>query len=254
MSKLLVCPWRSQTTRTLAAGLNARLAKPRLTSNKAVRADLIINWGTSSPLFMLHNARLLNNPDAVGVACSKLNTLRLLNQQKVPCLSFSTERNDALSWLVDGSSVVCRDVLNGKSGEGIRIIKRFEWHRAGRPDPDFGRARLFTRYFPKKREVRVHVGGGEVLAVAEKLKRLGQAGDNWVRSHSRGWIFAEARPELGEAPEVARSAVKALGLDFGAVDIGLDNDNHAVVIEVNTAPGLEGRTLDSYLRYFNNVV
>ena len=254
MTKAIVAHWRSSTTRGLANGLRVPLVTTRQTARRHVDGDIVINWGTSYPLFIRHNARILNNPDAVAVACSKLYSLRQLYDKKVPCLTFSEDKNDALKWLEDGSSVVCRDILNGRSGKGVRIIKRFEWHRQGRPEPDFGRARLFTRYFPKKREVRVHVAGDRVLAVAEKLRKRGFTDrNNWVRNHDNGWVFAEPLSPTGDAGTVAKDAVLALGLDFGAADIGIDSDGNAVVIEVNTAPGLEGRTLEAYLRYFNSV-
>ena len=42
-------------------------------------------------------------------------------------------------------------------------------------------------------------------------------------------------------------AVGCLGLDFGAADIGWNShDGEPSVYEVNTAPGLEGTTLDKY--------
>ena len=41
-------------------------------------------------------------------------------------------------------------------------------------------------------------------------------------------------------------ATRALGLNFGAVDIIRDINNNSFVLEVNTAPGLEGLTLINY--------
>jgi glutathione synthase/RimK-type ligase-like ATP-grasp enzyme len=43
----------------------------------------------------------------------------------------------------------------------------------------------------------------------------------------------------------------ALGLDFGAVDIIQDDGGNFYVLEVNTAPGLEGQTIKSYAEGFN---
>jgi glutathione synthase/RimK-type ligase-like ATP-grasp enzyme len=54
---------------------------------------------------------------------------------------------------------------------------------------------------------------------------------------------------------MAVAAVNTLGLDFGAVDIAECGD-HAVVFEVNTAPGIDGTTVSKYntfLKEFFNV-
>jgi glutathione synthase/RimK-type ligase-like ATP-grasp enzyme len=46
-----------------------------------------------------------------------------------------------------------------------------------------------------------------------------------------------------------------LGLDFGAVDIGHRIiDNKVFVFEVNTAPGIEGTTLQRYVNTFNEYI
>ena len=40
--------------------------------------------------------------------------------------------------------------------------------------------------------------------------------------------------------------MRALGLDFGAVDIVINRDNQPVILEVNAAPGIQGTTLENY--------
>ena len=48
-------------------------------------------------------------------------------------------------------------------------------------------------------------------------------------------------------------SVNLLGLDFGAVDIGHRlQDNKFFVFEINTAPGIEGSTLDKYAKAIYN--
>lgn len=248
----LVTNWRNGTPSVLQRNLGPEWSVIR-PNNRAIRDLKVVNWGSSHPLFIRHDARIINNPDAVAVASSKLYSLRLLSAQKVPCLEFTQDSDHALEWLIDGSSVVCRDVDRGHGGNGIRIIRRKDWHTGGRVRPDFGNPVLFTRYFRKQLEVRVHATRDKILAVAEKRKRLGQPGDYWVRSHSRGWIFAEARAEFGKERVLATEAIKALGLDFGAVDIGIAPDGNSVVFEVNTAPGLEGRTLNAYVDFLREL-
>ena len=59
-------------------------------------------------------------------------------------------------------------------------------------------------------------------------------------------------PEDCEKQAVA--AVVALGLDFGAVDVVYNvKEQKAYVLEVNSAPGLSGTTLDKYVEVFKDV-
>jgi D-alanine-D-alanine ligase-like ATP-grasp enzyme len=51
--------------------------------------------------------------------------------------------------------------------------------------------------------------------------------------------------------QLSVEAVAALGLDFGAVDIIEDKEGNFYVLEINTAPGLEGHTVTSYAKAFH---
>lgn len=114
-------------------------------------------------------------------------------------------------------------------------------------------APLYTKYKRKDKEYRVHVFKGEIIDTQEK-RRVGKSHrpatyNEYIRNHSTGWVFCRGglRIPIG-LHELALSAITALELDFGAVDI-IHNSKHqkSYVLEVNTAPGLEGTTLTKYV-------
>ena len=62
----------------------------------------------------------------------------------------------------------------------------------------------------------------------------------WVRSRQSGWnVSYDGVSTSEEMRSLAKSAVAALGLDFGAVDLGVTEEGRVVVLEVNTAPSLD---------------
>lgn len=249
---LIVSNWLGGTPGRLARELGWKRARP---SDKRRNSSTILNWGTSHPIFVRPGAKVLNDPSAVRAACSKLSTFRLLKEREVPCMEFTQDKNEAKQWLENKKSVVCRDILTGKQGEGIRIINSKEWRANGRPE--FQDSRLYTKYFPKVNEYRIHVFKHKCLGVYEKKRKFGQPADFWVRTHNNGWIYAlpgyDAR-EFDALFDLGRLAVQSLKLDFGAVDVGVDSAGSAKVFEVNTAPGLEGRTLAAYVTAINEDV
>ena len=49
--------------------------------------------------------------------------------------------------------------------------------------------------------------------------------------------------------------MESIGLDFGAVDVIYNgHSNRAYVLEINTAPGLTGTTLDNYAAALRNLI
>lgn len=72
----------------------------------------------------------------------------------------------------------------------------------------------------------------------------------WVRTFAGGWTTRDekATPELRG---LAHNAMRALGLTFGAVDIGKTHNGEHKVIDVNATPAISGGALDSYVRAIN---
>lgn len=107
-------------------------------------------------------------------------------------------------------------------------------------------------FFVKKEniveEFRVHSFNGKSIRAGKKEHREGFAQPHpWIRSWDGGWrILYDGVSAKQKHRDLAHAAVNALGLTFGAVDIGVKDDGSLIVLEVNRAPGLEGGTVDRY--------
>lgn len=151
-----------------------------------------------------------------------------------------------------GKTVVCRTILNGHSGAGIVLASKVE---------ELVDAPLYVEYVPKKEEYRVHVFKGEAIHYSRKARKadVPDGEVNWkIRNHDNGFIFQHENFQIPEAViQQALAAVEECDLDFGAVDvIWNDKQQKAYVLEINTAPGIEGVTLSKYVeaiqKYANN--
>lgn len=97
-------------------------------------------------------------------------------------------------------------------------------------------------------EVRVHSFLEKSIRAGKKVHRAGVAQPNaWIRSYDGGWSIQYDNFESTKGQrELAHAAVKALGLQFGAVDLAKRADGKWIVLEVNRAPGLEGGSVATY--------
>jgi len=242
---LKIFPYKigSLSAKRLARTLNVLRVS---SSYNARRNDVIVNWGSSTPPHFRWMEQDLNKPHAIALASNKLNTfLEYRNKSFTHVPQWTTNPSEAQQWLDLGLKTYCRKLLSSHSGNGIVICN----------DGDrLVSAPLYTLHTKHKHEYRVHVFRDQILDVQMKRKRNGSLGGSGIRNHSNGWVYARA--EIVPPEELLSSsidAVKLLGLDFGAVDIGHRLiDNKFFVFEINTAPGLEGTTLDKYSKAIYN--
>jgi RimK-like ATP-grasp domain len=126
-----------------------------------------------------------------------------------------------------------RKLVHTQGKDIVPILERWQLE-ATRGICDF-----YTPYVPSVGEYRTwvyrnrHLGTyKKVLAHPEQFKRLG-------RNYRNGFVFE--RVENDDVPQavkqLSRQAVRALDLDFGAVDL-LDTASGLLVLEVNSAPGV----------------
>ena len=202
-------------------------------------SDIIINWGNS----LLPNWELkdnyLNSPVYIGISVNKLKTFQALTGLvRIP--DWTNMGEQAQGWVNEGHTVLCRTVLTGFGGDGIHITTKGE---------QVIDAPLYVLYKKKKAEYRVHVFNGKIIDITQKKKRAGfEDVDTKIRNYANGWVYC--REDIEVPDDVCEQAVKAvrhLGLTFGAVDIIYnEKEDQAYVLEINSAPGLEGTTIEAY--------
>lgn len=105
----------------------------------------------------------------------------------------------------------------------------------------------FTHLTEKRREFRVWAFRRKCIGVYEKVLRYprlngrrGRSREVWNRRNGYAFVFVHPTAAPEEVKNLGKAAVDALGLDFGAADIIEGHDGRYYVLEVNTAPGVEG--------------
>lgn len=215
---------------------------------KYKKDHLIINWGNSTmPVWDYDH--MLNKPFYVKLASNKLTTFYMLGKDNIPTPRYATNKGDAEKLFDTSRRVYCRKTLTGHSGYGIII--------ASTPE-ELVDAPLYTEGIDgKRKEYRVHVFGDSIIDIQQKKKKVGADAYSMVRNHDNGWIYAREGVDIpDETREAAIKAVRCLGLDFGAVDVVVRDvrDTEPFILEVNTACGLEGTTLQSYVQAIKEVM
>lgn len=91
--------------------------------------------------------------------------------------------------------------------------------------------------------------------IRRQAKNATAGGPNMLlRSNRMGWKFSIVTKYNKDMAKVAIDAVKALGLDFGAVDTCITEAGTTHVFEVNTGPGLEATSFDKYVEAFKKAL
>lgn len=245
---MFIYPYKkgSKSAKALGKSLGIKV----LSRPKQSRKDLVINWGAGLNQFKMYYIIPLNNPISVLRASHKLAAFKRFKEDNIPCPDFTESIDEASKWIEEGYTIVCRKLLRSHSGKGIVIANTID---------ELVAAPLYVKYFPKKYEFRIHVFNGKVIDYVQKKKKDGfteeEGYNKYIRSHKNGWIFCRDNIiERESLKTLAVNTVNALGLDFGAVDIVMTSKGTAKVLEVNTAPALEGTTLKKYTKVIKEYV
>lgn len=241
----------SEGAAELAAALGIRRIRHEGSRYVGNPNKTVINWGSGAALpEAVARSRIINPPMRVAATSNKKRFFELLADTDARIPDWTDERNTARQWLGEGHKIVGRSVLNGHSGQGITIFDPRQ-HTA----IDIPPLPLYTMYVPKRLEYRIHFAFGAVIDAQRKIRDPDREPRNWeVRNHENGFIFVRNNVEDNMPDDVliqAHRCIERCGLDFGAIDIIYNESrNQAYVLEVNSAPGLTGQTIESYANAF----
>lgn len=248
----------SRSSRALAQALGCkRILVKKSTYRHPAGRRKVINWGSQRHYPGVPDSDYINRPTAVAKASNKITTLQCLTENGVNTLEFTTEFREAFSLLGNGTwpTIYARHKVSAHSGEGIEIVS----------DPDLlPAAPLYTKALENWTEWRLHMGlvgeeNYQVIRIQQKVHEEGsrrRPGTHPIRNHAAGYVFRVQDldvPNQDEMEEIGADSLEALGLHFGAIDLAYQNGEW-IVIEVNTACGLEGEmSAQLYKEYFDDI-
>ncbi len=207
---------------------------PRIAASKTFYGTAVVRQ------FEVMGVFSANESQAISRSRDKLRCLQILAKEgiglPVTGIAHATQDIDGLIDTVGGAPVVIK-LLEGTQGIGVVLA---ETHQAARSVIEAFRqldANILVQEFIKEasgEDIRCFVVGGKVIAA---MKRQGIEGEFRANLHRGG--KAEKIKLTPEERSTAVRAAKAMGLSVAGVDL-LRSHHGAVVIEVNSSPGLEG--------------
>lgn len=177
-----------------------------------------------------------------GDCKDKLYQYQWFEANQVQGLPYTTSSQTLQEWLQEGSTIVARTLLRSSEGKGIVVFSN---------EDTVPIAPVYTKYCKKKREYRVHIFNDQVVSVLEKRRKKGAYnGESKIRNTANGYVFCRENVTEPEGiRELALKASKVTDSHFKGVDIGYNEKlNQLFVIEVNSAPGMEGSTINDYVK------
>jgi len=221
--------WRGPTSAVLRNDL-----MPTTSENVLDSTSLLIRWGCTSRTGV-STSKQLNTSESIKRVNNKRGFRELLmheDQTLIPCTLTSERAGSTTTPLVLRPS-------NHAQGRNLFVVNSLdELLNVVHERPQvFSNGWYASELIDKVAEYRVYVVSGRVATVAEKTP---DNPDAVAWNVAQGGRFDVVR--WGSWPmEVVRVALEAFkysGLDFGGVDVMVDRDGRAYVIEINSAPSL----------------
>ena len=182
----------------------------------------------------------LNESVAIGRSRDKLRSMQLLARDgiglPVTTFAYDPKQTEEVLKLAGGAPLVVK-LLEGTQGIGVVLA---DTDRSAKSVIEAFRGagvNILVQEFIKEAggtDIRALVVGGKVVAA---MKRTGAAGDFRSNLH-RGGSASVVRLTPEERSTAVRAA-KSMGLNVCGVDM-LRSNHGAVIMEVNSSPGLEG--------------
>ncbi|MGE4159299.1 MAG: RimK family alpha-L-glutamate ligase [Planctomycetota bacterium] len=181
---------------------------------------------------------VVNTPQGIDVAKDKWRThLTLVSQglPQVPTLKLDSPEELALAWGTLAPPWVIKS-LYGSQGKGVHLAPTLAIaQRVAKTYMKRGYSVLIQPKLKVKRDLRLLVVAGQVLAAVRRHPAKGDFRSNWHQGGQLQLIKATSREK-----KLAIEAANGLNLEFAGIDILETQDGHLHILEANDSPGLQG--------------
>ena len=199
-------------------------------------SNLFIRWGCTSPTGVSTDKQL-NTSDSIKLVNNKLQFRQLLMDQ-CPTIVPASLTTQTDSGTLFNKPMVLRPAHHAQ-GRNLFVVNNLDEllnvvHERPRV---FSNGWYASELIDKVAEYRVYVVSGRVATVAQKTPENPDAVAWNVAQGGRFDVVRWGQWPM-EAVRVSLEAFKHSGLDFGGVDVMIDREGRAYVIEINSAPSL----------------
>lgn len=204
-----------------------------------------VRWGSSK--YIPNDHCMLNHSTAIRTAADGFTSLGMLRREHIHVPEIYNSVYD----IPENTKVLARD-RNHRAGLDIIICET--------PDQAIeaylrDNKEIFVRFYETSLELRAHVIDGRVVKSFKKVSD--NAKNDQIRTSKRGWSYRRVDPykHYQKSIPVAVNVANTLGLAFCAIDMAWDvNAGEWLVFEANTAPALNSKTLELYVRELEKLI
>lgn len=209
--------------------------------------SIIIRWGNRIACKTTGNI-VYNKCEAQELATNKYQARVRMDEEGVSIPKTSNNPNSTFFNSTD-YPVIARPYFHSKGRNFLTLRTWNEVESHKRTHSNW----YYSGYIPKVHEYRVHVGHSKILNYLEK-PNPGNGNIAWNRAQNHE-AFTNIKWDaynMNVGIEAIK-AVKALGLDFGGVDVIVDAQGNVYILEVNTSPTLNSSeySMERYSKYFD---
>jgi RimK family alpha-L-glutamate ligase len=184
----------------------------------------------------------INNRDSMEICDDKYRTILKLADAGIPVPLTAVVPNEesievAMKKVGNKFPIIVK-TLTGSKGLGVFIVDRIESLRSTLQaiwKINNNTEILFQEYIEASYDLRIHVLGHKVIAAMKRFKIKKDFRSNF----SLGGKVSDVKL-TDEQEKIAILAAKTVGAAWAGVDMMIDKEGKACIIEVNTSPGTEG--------------
>jgi glutathione synthase/RimK-type ligase-like ATP-grasp enzyme len=200
----------------------------------------VIRWGCTANLPNYHdNMAIINTAEAIHQVNDKVAFRKLMPEGICPKTWYDLEDfADTAEYTVEGKLEFPVIVRPSRHAQGRQLFYCEYTHQVQDNCEQLGDGNYYiSKFIPKVAEYRVFVVGGRVVCVAKKTPGNPDA-IAW--NVAQGGRFDNVKHQDWPIKAVKASVIAfcATKLDFGGVDVMVDAEGKAYVLEINSAPSL----------------